>query len=180
MSDKFTTLAEMVKAKIREEKGKIAFRELVKWAENTEIGSIFVLYAIVKDLIDRGELVAPDGYEELPELMMWPAPKTVALPGAVKEVEEVVEEGSEKAKLDLDLEKLDEDLKKALSYLSDYWSVGEIRFKLDLKRLGVRDPDKVLSRLLEMNIVELTASGVVNLKVEIPKLKKKPSLSRLI
>jgi hypothetical protein len=187
LSDKFTTLAEMVKAKVREEKGRVAFKELAKWAEGTEIGSLFVLYAIVKDLLDRGELVAPEGYEELPELMMWSAPKVVALPevaGAVKEAKragakEIVEE-AQRPKLELDIEKLDEDLKRALQYLSEYWSVGEIRFKLDLRRLGVQDPDRVLVRLLDMGVVELTTSGVVNLKVELPRLKKRPSLSGLL
>ena len=183
MSDKFMTLAEMVKERIREEKGRVAFKELAKWAEGTEIGSLFVLYAIVKDLLDRGELVAPEGYEELPELMMWPVPKVVALPEVARAVEgarEVVEGAPQRPKLELDVEKLDEDLKKALYYLSEYWSVGEIRFKLDLKRLGVRDPDRVLVRLLDMGVVELTASGVVNLKVELPRLKKRPSLSGLL
>jgi hypothetical protein len=185
LSDKFTTLADMVKAKIKEEKGRITFRELAKWAENTEIGSLFVLYAIVKDLLDRGELMAPEGYEELPELTMWPAPKVVALPEVTRAVEgvkkmeakEVVEEAPQKPRLKLYVEKLDEDLKKALYYLSEYWSVGEIRFKLDLKKLGVQDPDRVLVRLLDMGVIELTTSGVVNLKVELPNLKKKPSLS---
>jgi len=176
LSDKFTTLAEMVKERVREEKGRVTFKELAKWAESTEIGSLFVLYAIVKDLLDRGELVAPEGYEELPELMMWPAPKVVALPEVARAVKEV----PQRPRLELDVEKLDEGLRKALYYLSEYWSVGEIRFKLDLKRLGVQDPDKVLVRLLDMGVVELTTSGVVNLKVELPKLKKRPSLSGLL
>ncbi len=183
MSDKFTTLAEMVKAKVKEG-GRVSFRELAKWAEGTEIGSLFVLYAIVKDLLDRGELVAPEGYEELPELMMWPAPKVVALPEAVEgversEVKKITEE-PQRPKMELDFEKLDDDLRKALYYFSEYWSVGEIRFKLDLKRLGVQDPDRVLARLLEMGVVELTAGGVVNLKVELPKLKKRSPLSGLL
>jgi len=188
LSDKFTTLAEMVKAKVKEEGGRVAFKKLAKWAEGTEIGSLFVLYAVVKDLLDRGELAAPEGYEELPELMMWPAPKVVALPEVVRgaeglkklEVREVVEEAPPRPKIELDFEKLDDDLKRAFYYLSEYWSVGEIRFKLDLKRLGVQDPDKVLARLLDMGVVELTTSGVVNLRVELPKLKKRPSLSGLL
>lgn len=181
MSDRFSTLAEMVKSKIKEEGGKIAFRDLAKWAESTELGSLFVLYAIVKDLIDRGELAAPEGYEELPELMMWQAPKLVALPEVVREGERVVKERSEeKPRPNIDVEGLDEDLKRALSYLADYWSVGEIRFRLDLKRLGVQDPDKVLLRLLDMDIVEVTPIGVVNLKVELPKMKKRSSLAGLI
>jgi len=188
LSDRFTTLAEMVKAKIKEERGRVSFKELAKWAEGTEIGSPFVLYAIVKDLLDRGELVAPEGYEELSELMMWPVPKVVALPEVAKAVErggelgarEVVEEAPQRPRIELDFEELDDDLKRALYYLSEYWSVGEIRFKLDLKKLGVQDPDKVLARLLDMDVVELTASGVVNLKVELPKMKKRPSLSKLL
>jgi len=179
LSDKFSTLAEIVKAKIKEEGGKIAFRNLAKWAENTEIGSLFVLYAIVKDLIDRGELVVSEGYEEDPELMSWRVPKVVTLPEVVRE-EETIEEGEERPRLDIDVEKLDEDLKRTLSYLSEYWSVGEIRFRLDLKKLGLQDPDKVLLRLLDLGIVELTPTGVVNLKFELPKVKKKTSLAGLI
>lgn len=171
----------MVKAKIREEKNKVSFRELAKWAETTEIGSPFVLYAIVKDLIDRGELIVLEGYDELPELMMWRVPKIVALPEAVKEEEKEVKEVkvSEKPKLDIDVERLDEDLRKALAYLGEYWSVGEIRFMLDLKRMGVQNPSNVLAKLLDLGIVELTASGVVNLKVELPRIKK-TSLAGLI
>lgn len=173
----------MVKTKIREEKNKVSFRELAKWAETTEIGSPFVLYAIVKDLIDRGELIALEGYEELPELMMWKVPKIVALPEAVKEDKREVkkeDKSSEKPRLDIDFEKLDEDLRKALTYLSEYWSVGEIRFMLDLRRMGVQNPTSVLAKLLDLGVVELTASGVVNLKVELPRIKKKTSLAGLI
>jgi len=190
LSDKFTTLVEMVRAKVKEKGGRVTFKELAEWAEGTEIGSPFVLYAIVKDLLDRGELVAPEGYEELPELMMWPVPKVVALREVARGAEEVkkleakakeiIEETPQRPKIELDFEKLDDDLKKALYYLSEYWSVGEIRFRLDLKKLGVQDPDKVLARLLDMGVVELTASGVVNLKVELPKMKKRPSLSKLL
>ncbi|RLF05197.1 MAG: hypothetical protein DRJ60_05950 [Thermoprotei archaeon] len=203
MSDKFATLAEMVKARVREVGGRISFRDLAEWAKDTEIGSLFVLYAIVKDMIDQGELVALEGYEELPELMMWQAPKVVALPEVAQEIKpkerkakpeeakikerleeemsleeygKILEEEIEKPKLEIDIEKLDEDLKKALSYLSEYWSVGEIRFKLDLKKLGIQDPDKVLYKLLDMDVIDLTPGGVVNLKVELPKIKKKPSL----
>ena len=203
MSDKFATLAEMVKARVREVGGRISFRDLAEWAKDTEIGSLFVLYAIVKDMIDQGELVALEGYEELPELMMWQAPKVVALPEEAQEIKpkerkakpeeakikerleeemsleeygKILEEEIEKPKLEIDIEKLDEDLKKALSYLSEYWSVGEIRFKLDLKKLGIQDPDKVLYKLLDMDVIDLTPGGVVNLKVELPKIKKKPSL----
>ena len=214
-SDKFATLAEMVKAKVREAGGKISFRDLAEWAKETEIGSLFVLYAIVKDLIDQGELAAPEGYEELPELMMWPAPKIIALPEAVSkaiEEEKAIEERKEEVKearpeearlleeelgaeiaefeksleeperpkLEIDVESLDEDLKKALSYLAEYWSVGEIRFKIDLEKLGVKDPDKVLYRLLDMGIIDLTPSGVINVKVEIPKIRRRPSLAGFI
>jgi len=193
----------MVKARVREVGGRISFRDLAEWAKDTEIGSLFVLYAIVKDMIDQGELVALEGYEELPELMMWQAPKVVALPEVAQEIKpkerkakpeeakikerleeemsleeygKILEEEIEKPKLEIDIEKLDEDLKKALSYLSEYWSVGEIRFKLDLKKLGIQDPDKVLYKLLDMDVIDLTPGGVVNLKVELPKIKKKPSL----
>lgn len=180
MSDNFITLREMVKNRIKEVGGRVSFKELIEWAKETEIGSIFVLYALIKDLLDQHEVVALEGYEELPELMMWQVPKVLALPQAMQVVELGKElKETEKPKLDVDFEKLDEDIKKALTYLSEYWSVGEIRFKLDLKRQGVQDPDKVVYRLLDMNVIDLTPSGVINLKVEIPRMKG-PSLRDFI
>lgn|GEM_PF-925488 len=199
MSDKFTSLAELVKKRIEGLGGRASFKELAEWAKNSEVGSVFVLYAIVKDLLERRELTAPEGFEEMPDLMMWEAPKVVALPTAetkaeakaeveaeVKGEEAKPEEAepaveAEEAKLTVDLEAVeDEDLRKALEYLSEYWSVGEIRFKLDLKRMGVEDPNKVVLKLMDMGLVDVTPTGVVNAKFKPLKRVKKISLASFV
>ncbi|RLF12179.1 MAG: hypothetical protein DRJ62_02790 [Thermoprotei archaeon] len=199
LSDKFTSLAELVKKRIEGLGGRASFKELAEWAKNSEVGSVFVLYAIVKDLLERRELTAPEGFEEMPDLMMWEAPKVVALPTAetkaeakaeveaeVKGEEAKPEEAepaveAEEAKLTVDLEAVeDEDLRKALEYLSEYWSVGEIRFKLDLKRMGVEDPNKVVLKLMDMGLVDVTPTGVVNAKFKPLKRVKKISLASFV
>ena len=54
----------------------------------------------------------------------------------------------------------------ALYYLSRYWSVGEIRLLMDLKNLGVENPEAVLRRLLEEGVVTRSRIGVVNANME--------------
>jgi len=56
----------------------------------------------------------------------------------------------------------DPDLVKALDYLSKYWSVGEIRFIQDLKRLGVRNPREVIEKLLSHKLISRSKLGVIN------------------
>lgn len=58
----------------------------------------------------------------------------------------------------------DESFVIALHYLRKYWSVGELRFLMDLKNLGVSSPESVLRRLVEEGLVTLVEPGVVNAK----------------
>jgi len=74
----------------------------------------------------------------------------------------------------------DEDLRKAVEYLNDYWSVGVLRFFSDLKMMGVSDPKAVLRMLIEKGYAELTASGVVNATDKLPKVKKSKTLADLL
>ncbi|RLE97911.1 MAG: hypothetical protein DRJ57_04045, partial [Thermoprotei archaeon] len=59
-------------------------------------------------------------------------------------------------------EDVDRDLLAALYYLSRYWSVGELRFLIDLKNMGVENPEAVLRRLVEEGVVTRSELGVVN------------------
>ncbi|RLE50414.1 MAG: hypothetical protein DRJ31_01375 [Candidatus Methanomethylicota archaeon] len=73
-----------------------------------------------------------------------------------------------------------EDVKKAIEYLNEYWSVGILRFFSDLKMMGVSDPKAVLRALVEKGYVELTSSGVVNATDKLPKVKKAKTLADLL
>ena len=68
------------------------------------------------------------------------------------------------------LEELEGDLAIAVNYLSTYWSVGEIRFLMDLKKLGVKDPAQVLSELLRRGLATRSPLGVINATEIIRKL----------
>jgi len=57
---------------------------------------------------------------------------------------------------------VDRDLLAALYYLSRYWSVGELRFLIDLKNMGVKDPEALLRRLVEEGVVTRSELGVIN------------------
>jgi len=70
---------------------------------------------------------------------------------------------------------LDHDLEKVIVYLNRYRSVGEIRFLLDLKAMGIKDPSKVLERLLELGYVSHSPLGVINATDKLPKVKEKIS-----
>jgi len=74
----------------------------------------------------------------------------------------------------------DEDLLKAIEYLSMYWSVGEIRFLEDLKQQGVKNPGDVLKRLIELGYVERSRLGVINATSKLPRVKPKSYLSDLL
>ena len=73
-----------------------------------------------------------------------------------------------------------EDLAKAIEYLNYFWSVGEIRFILDLKREGVKDPEKVLRRLLELGYVTRSPLGVINATERLPKLENRKSIADIL
>ncbi|MCS7104686.1 MAG: hypothetical protein NZ954_03880 [Thermofilaceae archaeon] len=57
---------------------------------------------------------------------------------------------------------LDKEFLLALQYLRRYWSVGELRFKSDMKSLGVKDPDSLLRRLSSEGLVKILEPGIVN------------------
>ncbi len=73
----------------------------------------------------------------------------------------------------------DKDTEIALSYLAKYWSVGEIRFIQDLKRLGVKDPKAVINKLLNKGYIERINIGIINAKEIIKKYKITTPLSEV-
>ena len=65
---------------------------------------------------------------------------------------------------------VDEDLRKAVEYLNMYRSVGRLRFEMDLKNCGVKDPKVVLEKLVKLEYVKATPD-VVNATSKLPKIK---------
>jgi len=71
------------------------------------------------------------------------------------------------------VEEYDEDLKKAITYLNKYHSVGEIRFLIDLESLGVKNPREVIYRLAELGFIIRKPIGVIDATEKLPKVKIK-------
>jgi len=63
------------------------------------------------------------------------------------------------------------DMEIALSYLAKYWSVGEIRFIQDLRRMGVRNPRDVINKIIEKGYAERVDIGIINAKEILRKYK---------
>ena len=111
-------------------------------------------------------------------------PEEKAEPKGIKaESDEVMEISEESAEAEEVFKEYDEDLRKAIEYLNEYHSVGELRFVLDLKALGVKEPKDVLYRLIDMGFVERKPLGVIDATDKLPKVRKKrrfPELSEFV
>ncbi len=118
-----------------------------------------------------------EAIEEVPGELLWPpAPERPSKPEG-REPEAPPKEGPEAEAL---LQPIDEDLEKAIAYLNDYWSVGELRLALDLKAMGVKNPERVIERLLELGYATRSPLGVINATEKLPKVSREKSLSEVI
>ena len=72
------------------------------------------------------------------------------------------------------------DLERVIAYLNNYRSVGEIRFLLDLKAMGIKDPSEVLENLLELGYVTRSPLGVINATDKLPKVTKDKKISEIL
>ncbi len=69
----------------------------------------------------------------------------------------------------------------AISYLNRYPSVGSIRFAIDLKGMGISDPEALMRKLLDLGYIVIDELGVVNATDKLPKINKDSiKLSNLI
>ncbi|EWG08025.1 MAG: hypothetical protein ASUL_00185 [Candidatus Aramenus sulfurataquae] len=57
---------------------------------------------------------------------------------------------------------MDSELEKAKKYFETNVSVGEILAVRELKSLGIREPEKVIAKLIEMGVIE-KGEGCYNL-----------------
>jgi len=55
-----------------------------------------------------------------------------------------------------------DDIQKAIKYFKNNVSVGEIIALRELKALGIKNPEEVIAKLIEMNVIE-KGEGCYNL-----------------
>ena len=74
-----------------------------------------------------------------------------------------------------------DEISLAISYLNRYPSVGSIRFAIDLKGMGISDPEALMRKLLDLGYIVIDELGVVNATDKLPKIDKDSiKLSNLI
>ena len=94
-----------------------------------------------------------------------------------QEPHRVEPEAVEEEELPPEIADLDEDMRKAIEYLNEFHSVGELRFLLDLESLGVKNPKEVLYKLIDLGYVVRLPLGVIDATDRLPKIRKKRSSS---
>jgi len=72
----------------------------------------------------------------------------------------------------------DRDFMVALSYLTKYWSVGEVRFLVELKSLGVEKPEEVLFRIIREGLAQRSSLGVIN--ADVGKIKSRYRVREMV
>ncbi|RLE89917.1 MAG: hypothetical protein DRJ49_01470 [Thermoprotei archaeon] len=69
----------------------------------------------------------------------------------------------------------------AINYLNRYPSVGSIRFAIDLKGMGVSDPEALMRKLIDLGYIVIDDLGVVNITDKLPKVDRESvKLSNLV
>ncbi|RLE63209.1 MAG: hypothetical protein DRN53_02585 [Thermoprotei archaeon] len=69
----------------------------------------------------------------------------------------------------------------AINYLNRYPSVGSIRFAIDLKGMGVADPEALMRKLIDLGYIVIDDLGVVNITDKLPKVDRESvKLSNLV
>ncbi|RLF15702.1 MAG: hypothetical protein DRJ97_03220 [Thermoprotei archaeon] len=170
--DAFEKLLERYRRAIEERGGEARFEDIVEWAQREDLGSALVATVILNEMVKRGVVEAPQGFKEVEGLEGLTAPVVVKLKEAEKPAKPV-----ETKPRKVEEAVPDKDLELAISYLNDYWSVGELRLIDDLKLMGVSEPQKVVRKLVELGYVERSPSGVINATEKLPKVKRGVSLA---
>jgi len=142
-------------------------KQLLEWAEREGVELPSLLLAL-SELLKSGEVEAPEGFVELEEYFGCAMPKLVK-----RRVEKVISPAAKQPRI----EEVDKELKQAITYLNEYWSVGGLRFIQDMKAMGVKNPEAVLKTLIEKGYVTVTPLGVINATGKLPKVERKISLA---
>ncbi|OYT62101.1 MAG: hypothetical protein B6U69_02385 [Thermofilum sp. ex4484_15] len=151
-------------------KGEVNLDELLKWVKHNEMGP-FTLSMILEDLRKKG-LVQFSGGTKVVEDLLGGVELPLRVSVKISEAEVSKRKKIEKREKEDEgeLSHMEDGLYKAIRYLNRYWSVGEIRFSIDLKAMGVRDVRKILRKLLELGYITVSELGVINATEKLPKV----------
>lgn len=137
MQDEFKKISDDIISMLKD-KGRLSFSELEEWAKKNDIG-IVTLKIVLNELIEIGDLVAPEGFYENGSYFEPPAPKFIEL-----------------------AKPSSPDLEKLKDYLREYRSIGILRLFEDMVRMGVKEINEVLKKAIKEGLAEITPSGVIN------------------
>ncbi|MEM1573279.1 MAG: hypothetical protein QXY96_02225 [Candidatus Methanomethylicaceae archaeon] len=137
MQDEFKKISDAIISMLKE-KGKLSFSELEEWAKENKIG-IITLKIILNELIEIGDIIAPEGFYENGSYFEPPAPKFIEL-----------------------AKPSSPELEKLKDYLREYRSVGILRLFEDIVRMGMKDVNEILKKAIKEGYAEITPSGVIN------------------
>jgi len=191
-SDLFNKL--IIKAKeFIEKHGIVTYDEMVKWANTENISSI-ILSVIIEELLSRG-IVEPEGEFFTPPELSFPlfkksVPKAIRVkglePSITKPTISIIHPEGDVAKTQVDtrigkinVDELlkDPEMRKVIEYLSEHWSVGDLRIMNDLEKMGIQNPRRLIRKLLDLELITYHPNGVFDITDRFPRIKKKKTLT---
>ncbi len=156
---------------LKDNNGRVSIEYLLNWIKGKG-GNVLVLYALLSEAEKLGKIV---------QIGIWPSsdplfqlPREVALK---QPVQEQAQKAEKMKQIDNILEK---ELEIAVNYLQKYFSVGEIRFRLDLGN-RIRNIDQILRELESKGLIEYNRDlGVINATEKLLSMKSVRGLHELM
>ncbi len=156
---------------LRNNNGRVTIEHLLNWIKNKG-GNVLVLYTLLSEAERMGEIVQIGIWPESDPLFQLP--REVALK---QQVQKYVQKIEPEQRVDSVLE---QQLDIAINYFQKYFSVGEIRFRLDMGN-KIRDIELVLRELESRGLIEYNRDlGVINATEKLLSMKSKKGLHEVM
>lgn len=155
---------------LKDNNGRVSIEYLLDWIKGKG-GNVLVLYALLSEADKLGKIV---------QIGIWPKSDPLfQLPREVALKQQVQEQQKTEKTQQVD-NMLEDELKIAITYLQKYFSVGEIRFRLDLGN-KIRNIDQILRELESRGLVEYNRElGVINATEKLLSMKSTRGLHELM
>jgi len=156
---------------LKNNNGRVSIEYLLNWIRNKG-GNVLVLYTLLSEAERMDKIVQIGIWPESDPLFQLP--REVALK---QQIQEPVQKIETEQKIDRNLE---EQLNIAINYLQKYFSVGEIRFRLDIGN-KIRDVELVLRELENRGLIEYNRDlGVINATEKLLSMRSKKGLHEIM